>query len=98
MISKSNPSSAKLSFPGELPVRRVARGPLSDQVVRAIEDRAKNQVLKEGDRLPTERALAAQFGVGRSTVREAMRGLALRSLLRTVERLVSTHLALKPAT
>ncbi len=65
----------------ELPVRRVAREALSDQVVRAIEDLVKNEVLKEGDRLPTETALAAQFGVGRSTVREAMRGLALMGVV-----------------
>lgn len=65
----------------ELPVSRVARGSLSDQVVRAINQLVEGGTLKEGDRLPTETMLAAQFGVGRSTVREAMRGLALMGVV-----------------
>jgi len=70
-----------VSRPNELPVDRVVRGSLSDQVVRAINQLVEGGTLKEGDRLPTETALATQFGVGRSTVREAMRGLALMGVV-----------------
>lgn len=77
--SISSHGEATLSY--ELPVKRVARGSLSGQVVRAIEELVNRGILKEGDRLPTETLLATQFGVGRSTVREAMRGLALMGVV-----------------
>jgi GntR family transcriptional repressor for pyruvate dehydrogenase complex len=37
--------------------------------------------LRSGDRLPTERELAGQFGVSRTAVREAMKSLAQRGLV-----------------
>lgn len=43
---------------------------------------AKGQ-LKPGDRLPTEPELMAQFGVGRSTLREAVKSLVVAGLLET---------------
>ncbi len=39
--------------------------------------------LKHGDRLPSERSLAEQFGVSRSSVREAIRSLELQGLVRS---------------
>ena len=42
-------------------------------------------VLKTGDRLPSESELAERFGVGRSSLREAMRALQLlESVLKIV--------------
>jgi DNA-binding FadR family transcriptional regulator len=46
-----------------------------------IERRILSGELRSGDRLPTERELAEQFGVSRTAVREAMKSLAHRGLV-----------------
>jgi GntR family transcriptional regulator, transcriptional repressor for pyruvate dehydrogenase complex len=61
---------------------------MSDQrawqvVLGRIESDLASGVLKPGDHLVPERALAAQLGVGRSSVREAVRVLEVLGLLRT---------------
>ena len=43
-----------------------------------------NGVLKPGDRLPAERALAERFGVGRSHIREALKRLEFCGILHTM--------------
>ncbi len=54
---------------------------------RAISDSIRDDILSRrlvpGDRLPVEMDLAARFGVGRSTVREALRELASQNLVET---------------
>ena len=52
-------------------------------VLARIEDDLLGGRLKPGDRLPGERALAAELGVGRSSVREALRVLEVLGLVRT---------------
>ncbi len=47
----------------------------SDQVAGAIRDRILSGEIEPGTRLPPERDLAAQLGVNRTTVREALRSL-----------------------
>ncbi len=47
---------------------------VADEILRAIVDR--DHVWEPGDRLPSETALAEQFGVSRTVIREAMRTLA----------------------
>lgn len=44
-------------------------------------ERITARAFKSGDRLPSENELAKQFGVNRSTVREALRGLQTAGLL-----------------
>lgn len=51
-------------------------------VCDAIEKQILSGRLEEGDQLPTETALASQLGVNRSTVREGLRLLEQRGLLR----------------
>jgi GntR family transcriptional repressor for pyruvate dehydrogenase complex len=54
---------------------------LSDLVSRQIQDLILERHLMPNDRLPAERDLAEQFGVSRTVVREAVRGLAAKGLL-----------------
>jgi GntR family transcriptional repressor for pyruvate dehydrogenase complex len=54
---------------------------LFQDIVRQIEERILRGELCPGDRLPTERELAVQFGVSRTAVREAARALAQKGLL-----------------
>lgn len=60
--------------------------PLNDypayrQIANLIEQRIVARSLKTGDALPSESDLARQFGVNRSTVREAIRELEIQGLL-----------------
>src|SRR5437879_1313493 len=59
------------------------RRPLYILVTEAILTLAAERGLQGGDRLPSEAELATLFGVGRSSIREAMTHLELRG---TVER------------
>ncbi|SDY69497.1 FadR/GntR family transcriptional regulator [Herbiconiux ginsengi] len=52
-------------------------------VLQHIEGDLLSGALKPGDHLPPERALAAELGVGRSSVREAIRVLEVLGLIRT---------------
>jgi GntR family transcriptional regulator, transcriptional repressor for pyruvate dehydrogenase complex len=56
--------------------------PAYRKVAAAIGARILSRALREGERLPPETELARQFGVNRSTVREALRELESRGLLK----------------
>jgi GntR family transcriptional repressor for pyruvate dehydrogenase complex len=60
-----------------LPLTRPKRGYLADEVVERLVRLILDQGLRPGDRLPSERQLMAQFGVGRSSLREAMKALSV---------------------
>lgn len=57
------------------------RRPLADQAAELLLDRVRSGVWPLDHRLPGEQALATELGVGRSTVREAIRQLAGRGVL-----------------
>lgn len=57
------------------------RHPLADQAAEALLARIGSGEWALGHKLPGETSLAAQLGVGRSTVREAIRQLAGRGIL-----------------
>ena len=56
--------------------------PAYRKVASALLERISDRSLSAGDRLPSELELARQFGVNRSTVREAMRELESSGILR----------------
>ncbi|TVT24993.1 FadR family transcriptional regulator [Amycolatopsis acidiphila] len=62
------------------PVRRLK---VSDSVAAQLEQLIEQGDYQPGDKLPPERALAEQFGVGRSSMREALRLVEANGLLRT---------------
>ncbi len=64
----------------EVPLRRVA---LVEQAIAALQARIEGGAWEIGERLPPEHQLAAQLGVGRSTVREAVRSLASMGLVQS---------------
>ena len=55
---------------------------LSERVMAKISDEIVSGGLKPGDRLPPERELAGQFGVSRTVVRDAIKTLSGRGILR----------------
>jgi DNA-binding FadR family transcriptional regulator len=58
---------------------RIARA--YEQLASVLRERITSGALREGDRLPSEAALAQQAGVSRSTVREALRTLQEAGLI-----------------
>jgi GntR family transcriptional regulator, transcriptional repressor for pyruvate dehydrogenase complex len=59
----------------------IKRQALPEQIVRQLVALVKNGDLKPGEQLPAERALAEELGVGRPTLREALRALQLLGIL-----------------
>lgn len=66
--------------PGIRPVRRLK---VADSVAAQLERLITDGGFALGDRLPAERVLAEQFGVGRSSMREALRMVEALGLVRT---------------
>ncbi|MFJ2544566.1 FadR/GntR family transcriptional regulator [Microbacterium sp. NPDC087589] len=62
---------------------QIHRTPLADQAADILRARIGAGEWQLGQKLPGETTLAAQLGVGRSTVREAIRQLAGRGMLAT---------------
>jgi DNA-binding FadR family transcriptional regulator len=60
---------------------QVRRTPLADQAAELLLDRIRSAEWALGQKLPSEATLGPQLGVGRSTVREAIRKLAGRGVL-----------------
>lgn len=65
---------------GYKPIKRQAK--LSSQVAEQIQQLILSRDLKPGDRLPTERELGETFEVSRTVIREAIRTLEARGLVK----------------
>ncbi len=53
-----------------------------EEICTDVRDRISRGELKAGDKLPTERDMAENYGVGRNAVREALRSLEISGLVR----------------
>jgi GntR family transcriptional repressor for pyruvate dehydrogenase complex len=64
------------------PLRREPK--LADKVADTIRESILSRQLKPGDALPSERELSQQFGVSRTVIREAIRSLAGKGLVKAM--------------
>ena len=53
-----------------------------DRIAKDLQEQFSAGKFKPGERLPSERSLCALFSVGRTTIREALKSLAVRGLIR----------------
>jgi DNA-binding transcriptional MocR family regulator len=61
--------------------RPVRFGRVADYIEKTIKESILSAELKAGDKLPTEKELASQFGVSMVTLREALRSLQVMGLI-----------------
>ncbi len=83
-----SPESLVGALPGplpspQLPSRVARRRRLPEELQRSLTGFIRDNLLQAGDRLPPEAELAEALGVGRSTIREAIRGLESLGVLET---------------
>ncbi|MBS0559943.1 MAG: FadR family transcriptional regulator [Proteobacteria bacterium] len=62
-------------------IRPLSRATLPQEIVKALTDLIMKGVWKPGDLIPSEKELAQRFQVGRSTIREAVKSLAVLGVL-----------------
>jgi len=67
--------------PPEPEFHAVRKGRRYEQVAEQIQRLIASGALRPGDRLPPERELAAKFGVGRSSLRDAIRTLEVMGIV-----------------
>ncbi len=61
--------------------KRMNRVSVSEEIIEHIKELTIKKTLKPGDRLPTEEKMAAQMGVGRGTIREALKVLIYSGII-----------------
>ena len=64
-------------------IKRVGRTSLTQEVVNQMAELIMKGAWRPGDQIPSEKELAARFGVGRSTIREALQSLVVIGVLDT---------------
>jgi GntR family transcriptional regulator, transcriptional repressor for pyruvate dehydrogenase complex len=76
----ANPSRSRKE-PATVAFEAVRKERRYEQVAEQIQNLIAQGTLKPGDRLPSERDLAARFGVARSSIRDAVRTLEVMGIL-----------------
>src|ERR1700728_4543760 len=80
VMSEAAPSRATLAF-ADLGKSRQRSLKASELIARDLASYIVDQDLPEGTALPPEREMVASFGVGRNTLREALRILETRGVI-----------------
>jgi len=75
------PRERGVAIEGLRSVSITATEPPSNEIARAIIDYILSGQVGPGEKLPSERQLSESFGVGRSTIREALKSLGLLGLV-----------------
>lgn len=70
-----------ITWVGDIELAATAKNTLTLKTKRALQERILDDATKVGDKLPTEKALALEFGVSRTTIREAIAALRADGLL-----------------
>ena len=78
-VSEANPGAAPSPAPVAAPARRRTGSP--EEIARLLTAYVTTGHLQPGARIPSERRLAEELGVGRTVVREALKSLALVGLI-----------------
>lgn len=65
----------------KLTLSRIPRHKLAESVAQQLLEQIRSEPIAPGTKLPSERDLQAALGVGRSTVREAINGLAMMGVI-----------------
>lgn len=60
----------------DIEIQRVTRSNVSDLAMESLLDLIRRGVLRQGDRLPSQRELVSRMGLSQTAIREALRGLA----------------------
>ena len=55
----------------------IQKSSTTEKIIAEILAKVNSGELRPGDKLPTEREMVRMFGVGRSSIREAVKGLVL---------------------
>ncbi len=63
---------------------QIKRVPLNKQVMAGILEILRTGDYKEGDQIPTEKEFATSLGVGRNSIREAMKALTLADIIEAI--------------
>ena len=61
---------------------KIKRIPLQSEIIRYLQEYIKENHLKAGDRLPSQEQLIRMMGVSRTSLREAMKTLEARGIIR----------------
>jgi len=78
-------------------IQPIARSKVSDAVAEQVAEMLVNGVYPVGSKLPPERVLVEEFGVGRTSIREALRSLEAQGLVEIKHGLGVVVLATEPA-
>lgn len=70
-----------LRLDGKMKVEGIAEDPLTNRVIRSVQDLIWRGEIVPGESLPPQQKLAEQYGVGLSTIREAVKALSMIGLL-----------------